>query len=189
MGTEKSGAIFKDLPTGRFNLIVVDPPWPMDQFRRKKTRPNQGPGPLPYKTLSLEIIETLPIPELLEDHAVCFIWTTQRFLPASLNLLKKWGLRYQRCVTWDKGGGMCLFGFHHRTEFAVFGFCGKIETFPKRKAFPTVICEKSRGHSMKPDIFYTLASPFGDRRIDMFARQKRKGWSVWGDEINLITSQ
>jgi hypothetical protein len=61
--------------------------------------------------------------------------------------------------------GMCLFGFHHRTEFLVFGYKGKIEMYPKRKAFPTVVYSPSKHlrHSEKPQIFRDLIMPFGEK--------------------------
>ena len=78
---------------------------------------------------------------------------------------------------------MCLFGFHHRTEFLLFGYRGKLDMYPKRRAFPTLICAKSDYHSSKPQIFRDWISKFGDKKIELFARQKTPGWDVWGNEV------
>ena len=78
---------------------------------------------------------------------------------------------------------MCLFGFHHRTEFLLFGYKGKIEMYPRRKAFPTIVNCKTNKHSKKPNLFRDLIAPFGDDRIELFARIKTEGWDVWGDEV------
>jgi len=53
-----------------------------------------------------------------------------------------------------------------------------IMPFPDRK-----YTEYCNVHSRKPDIFYEWAETFGDKRIDMFARNKRNGWDVWGNEV------
>lgn len=50
-----------------------------------------------------------------------------------------------------------------------------------------LVIEAPRGtHSEKPDEAYTaLERLFGDvRRIDLFARKQRPGWTAWGDEVN-----
>jgi len=79
---------------------------------------------------------------------------------------------------------LCLFGFHHRTEFVLVGYAGRVEMYPKQKAIPTIFAESSwRKHSVKPNIFYDLVTPLGENRIDVFARTQRDGWDVWGDEV------
>ncbi len=137
-----------------------------------------------YKTMSLKEIESLDVQKISTDNSCCFLWVTQRFLPKSFEILSGWGFKYFKTITWDKANGMCMFGFHNRTEFVVFGYKGLLEPFPKRKAFPTLIAEKSPRHSQKPDTFYNYAGAFGGRCIDVFARHKREGWDAWGDEVS-----
>jgi len=105
-------------------------------------------------------------------------------LPKTFGVMDAWGFRYQRTITWDKQNGMCLFGFHHRTEFLLFGYKGKIEMYPRRKAFPTIVQAKSERHSAKPQIFRDLIVPFGEPRIELFARQKIEGWTCIGNDID-----
>jgi N6-adenosine-specific RNA methylase IME4 len=78
-------------------------------------------------------------------------------------------------------------GFHRRTEFVLFGYRGKLEMFPHRKAIPACFAAKSPYHSAKPDEFYELVAPMGEKRIDIFARKERLGWDVWGNEVNGAT--
>jgi N6-adenosine-specific RNA methylase IME4 len=166
---------------GDFDLLVIDPPWPVKKIVRK-VRPNQKEA-LDYRVMSLADIEALPVAECSSENSVLFLWTTHAFLPAAFKVMDAYGFRYQRTMTWDKGNGMCLFGFHHRTEFCLFGYRGKLEMYPKRKAVPTVFQGKSSRHSAKPDGFYSLIEPFGKKRLDIFARVRREGWTVWGDEV------
>jgi site-specific DNA-methyltransferase (adenine-specific) len=123
------------------------------------------------------------IKEISDENSVLFLWTIQKWLPLSFELLHVWGFKYQRTLTWDKKNGMCLFGFHHRSEFVLFGYKGKLEMYPRRKAIPTVFQAKSPFHSAKPDEFYKMIEIFGSPRIDLFARKKREGWEVWGNEV------
>lgn len=165
----------------KYKVIVVDPPWEIKKIKRK-VRPNQKE--MDYPTMSYGELWNLSIKDLADNNSVCFLWTIQKYLPLSFDLLHKWGFKYQRTITWDKGNGLCLFGFHHRTEFVVFGYRGRLDMYPHRKAFPTLFFAKSKRHSEKPDIFYDMAKVFGDKRIDLFARKKRDGWDVWGNEID-----
>jgi N6-adenosine-specific RNA methylase IME4 len=136
-----------------------------------------------YPTMSLEEIKALDIPSITADSAVLFLWATHSYLPKAFSVMEAWGFKYQRTITWDKANGMCLFGFHHRTEFLLFGYKGKIEMYPRRPAFPTLVSAKSPRHSEKPQIFRDLIAPFGETRIELFARTKADGWDVWGNEV------
>ena len=165
----------------KYQIIYADPPWQIKKIQRK-VRPNQVS--MDYPMMSLDAIKALPIPTISEDNSVCFLWTIQRYLKDAFDVLSNWGFKYQRTITWDKNNGMCLFGFHHRTEFLLFGYKGKIEMYPRRKAFPTMVQAKSKRHSSKPQVFRDLISPFGDTKIELFARQKTPGWDVWGNEVD-----
>ena len=164
-----------------YSVVVVDPPWKVRKIVRR-VRPNQK-AELDYKTMSLDEIKAMPIKEVSAENSVLFLWTTHAYLEASFEVMRSWGFKYQRTLTWDKGNGMCLFGFHHRTEFVLFGYRGKIEMYPHRKAIPTVFSGKSSRHSAKPDEFYKMVEPLGETRLDVFARVPRVGWSVYGDEV------
>ena len=164
----------------KYKVIVVDPPWEIKKIQRK-VRPNQKE--MDYPTMNYGQLWDLKIEQIADNNSVLFLWTIQKYLPLSFDLLHKWGFKYQRTLTWDKGNGMSLFGFHHRSEFVLFGYKGKLEMYPKRKTISTVFCAKSPRHSQKPDEFYKMVEVFGEPRIDLFARQKRDGWDVWGNEV------
>ena len=164
----------------KFDVILADPPWPVKKIQRR-VRPNQVE--MDYPTMTVEEISWMPISSIAADNATLWLWTTQRFLPEAFGVMSMWGFKYQRTVTWDKGNGMCLFGFHHRTEFLLFGYKGKINMYPRRKAFPTMVAAKSPRHSQKPAVFYELIAPFGETRIELFARQRVDGWAAWGNEV------
>jgi N6-adenosine-specific RNA methylase IME4 len=176
-----------DALVGRgFDLLVSDPPWPVKKIVRK-VRPNQVAA-LDYPTMTLDEIKAMPVTGCAADKAVLFLWTTHAFLRDAFDVMDAYGFRYQRTLTWDKANGMCLFGFHHRTEFCLFGYRGKIEMYPRRKAIPTVFSGKSERHSAKPDEFYRMVEPLGSNRLDIFARRARPGWTVWGNEVEANAS-
>jgi len=170
----------KPFPDKKYQIIYADPPWPIKKIKRK-VRPNQVD--MDYPVMKIRDIKLLPVGDISEETCKCFLWTIQKYLKEAFDVLEYWGFKYQRTITWDKGNGMCLFGFHHRTEFLLFGYKGKIDMYPKQKAFPTLVTARSERHSKKPQIFRDLISPFGDTKIELFARQKTDGWDVWGNEV------
>ena len=164
----------------KYQLIYIDPPWNIKKIIRK-VRPNQVK--MDYPVMTVEEIISLPVENLADTNCSLFLWTIQKYLPISFDIMKEWGFKYQRTITWDKKDGMCLFGFHHRTEFLLHGYKGKIEMYPRRKAIPTIWVEKSLRHSQKPDGLRKAIEVFGETRLEMFARQKSDGWDVWGNEV------
>ena len=166
----------------KYQIIYADPPWQVTKSKRK-VRPNQHGWD--YPTMSVEEIKNLPITHLSDNNCVLFLWTTQKYLPFAFDVIESWGFKYQRVITWDKQNGMCLFGFHNRTEFLLFGYKGKIEPFPKRNAIPTIfqISSKKLKHSQKPDEIQNAISVMGDKRIELFARRQLEGWDCWGNEV------
>lgn len=132
----------------KYNLLYIDPPWQIKKIPRK-VRPNQKE--MDYQVMTTEEIKALPINDLADTNAHLFMWTIQRYLPISFSILEHWGFKYHLTITWDKQNGMCLAGFHRRTEFLLYAYKGSIELYPKRKAIPTMIAVKSTRHSEKPD--------------------------------------
>ena len=166
----------------KYNIIYADPPWEVKKIKRK-VRPNQVE--FDYPTMKLEDIKNLPIQKLSAENSVLFLWTTQAYLPKAFDVMKEWGFKYQRTITWDKQNGMCLFGFHNKTEFLLFGYKGKIEMYPKRKATPTIfsISNYHLRHSEKPKEIRQAIEVFGENKIELFARQYADGWDCWGNEV------
>lgn len=169
-------------PQGKYKCIVIDPPWPMKKIEREE-RPNQGIE-LDYPTMSLEEIEGLPIPDL-SDESGChlYLWVTQKYLPIGLQLVEKWGFRYQCLMTWRKNVGITPYSWMYDTEHVIFARRGNLplQQLGLRLSFEAPV----NGHSVKPDVFFServsLASP--SPRLEMFARKNREGFKVWGNEI------
>jgi N6-adenosine-specific RNA methylase IME4 len=168
----------------KYQIIVIDPPWPIKKLTRK-ARPKQTT--MDYTTMSLEQIRQLPINTLADEKCLCFLWTTQKYLFDSKSILERWGFHHLLTMVWEKtygrSAGMPLYGFRWNAEFILVGYKSKPKLWPKRKLIPAVFAAENIKHSQKPDKFYQLIEPLGNPRIDLFARQKRQGWDVWGNEV------
>jgi N6-adenosine-specific RNA methylase IME4 len=171
-----------------YNLIVIDPPWPLQKTGNEKDKARGKTRELDYSLMTLWDIQSLPIESLApynkEEACHLFVWTTQKYLLHALQFIETWGFSYLLTITWDKKNGICVGGFHFRTEFIVVGRRGKKELFKKGQSIPSYFFAKSFFHSQKPQEFYTMVEPLGDRRLDIFARKQRPGWDVMGNEIN-----
>ena len=172
-------------PNKKYNIIVVDPPYPIKKILRK-TRDNQTKE-LDYPTMSMQEIKKLEIKTLADDDCWIFLWTTQKYLFESKDLLEHWGFNYLCLMAWKKtygiSAGMPLFGFQWNAEFILVGYNKKPDIYPKRKLIPLIFEAENIKHSKKPDKFYNLIENLGKEKIDIFARNTRHGWDVWGNEV------
>lgn len=171
----------------KYKTILIDPPWPIE-FIKRAVRPNQT---IKYPTMTVGEIGALPIGELADGGCNLFLWTTQTYLPDSFDLLRAWGFKYHITLTWDKGNGLTQFGFHRRTEFVIYAYKEHLTIEKTGQAIPTLIEDLpelfggvSPVHSRKPMSFYRIIeAKTTEPRLEMFARAKRRGWDVWGNEV------
>ena len=177
----------------RYKTIYADPPWEYGVWGKSSNRGSRVirdeiniPRPLPYPTMTLQQIKGLPINNLSDDNCELYLWTTQKYLPHSFDVIKSWGFKYCQTLTWCKtprgtgqGGVYCP-----TTEFIILARKGKM---PKVKRIDSTWWNIKRfqtSHSKKPDFFRELIeSVSDDPRIELFAREKVRDWDVWGNEV------
>jgi len=171
------------IPSGTYRCIVIDPPWPVAKIEREK-RPLQNRN-LDYPIMTLDEIEALPIERLKhKDGCHIYLWVTQKYLREGLRFLETWGFYYQCLLTWVKPTGMTPFSWMYNTEHVIYGHYGglKLKKLGIKLSFSAAV--KKGSHSTKPDIFYDLVSQASSGpRLEMFARQSRKNFKSWGNEI------
>lgn len=164
----------------KYRVIVVDPPWPITKIKRK-VRPNQVE--MDYRLMTLSEIKALNINQIAKEKAHCFLWTIDKYLFESKSILEGWGFKYHCTLAWNKTNGISLYGINRRVEFVLVGLKGKHEAYPSRKTIPAAFTAKSLKHSQKPKEFYDFLNVLDGPKIDVFAREKREGWDVWGNEV------
>ena len=167
----------------KYQIIYADPPWDIGSTVLRKW---ESPLSDKYPTMTLGDLCNIGIDlrPHLADNCGLFLWATHTTLPDAFRIMREWGFVYHCLITWDKGGGWSSHGFHRRTEMCLYGYRGKINLNQRGKFIPTLITEKKTTHSTKPELMYQwLESNTPEPRLELFARKKRTGWSVWGNEV------
>lgn len=174
----------------RYSVIVVDPPWKYGAWskpsnRAIETRFKIQGYELPYSSMTIEEIANLDINSLAGDNCEVYLWTTQKYLPASFDVIKKWGFKYCSTLIWCKKprgtgqGGV----YTPNSEFLILARRGKM---PKVKRIDSTWWQvkRQKRHSQKPEFFQGMIETVSDGpRLELFARRKRDGWDVWGNEV------
>ena len=180
----------KDIETGKmpellglYDVISVDPPWNYEGQNKNVTSYDSVGRRVanPYPEMSNEEIKKIDLP-LMKD-AVVFLWTTHKFLPVAFEILKEWGLEYKATLVWNKQKiGMGAW-FRMQCEFCLVGIKGK--PYWNNTSYRDIINESRREHSRKPEFFYEMVNNITlGRKLDYFSREKRRGWSVYGNDLN-----
>jgi len=167
--------------TKKYKTIVVDPPWNQSMTGKWKLRPNRATS-LPYQVMSLQEIAALPVGELAADDCHLWLWTTNQFLREGFDIMRAWGFKYLAPITWIKPCGLGNW-FIHRTQTILFGYRRSCK-FEGRRYLPNIIEAPAGKHSAKPEASYVyIESVSAAPRLELFARQERPGWDVWGNEV------
>jgi len=171
---------------GEYSTIVADPPWDV-----KRGAPQGRPEgvqlasePLPYPTMTVEEICELQVSNAAADNAHLYIWTINKYIEDTYRVARAWGFQPSTMLYWLKEPkGIGLGGTYALCVEPIL-FCRRGTLAAKKR------CDRNwwtwpRGpHSVKPPGFQTLVEEYSPGPyLEMFARRKRDGWDVWGNEV------
>ncbi|MDE0128553.1 MAG: MT-A70 family methyltransferase [Gammaproteobacteria bacterium] len=177
------------LENRKFSTILADPPWRFDNKTGKMAPEHKRLSR--YSTLSFDEIAALPIASVVNEPAHLYLWVPNALLAYGLDTMRKWGFEYKTNLIWykvrkDGGPDRRGVGFYFRnvTEVILFGIRGKkARTLAPGRSQENVIVSRKREHSRKPDEQYSLIESCSPGPyLELFARGKRPGWFVWGDQ-------
>lgn len=138
--------------------------------------------------MSLDDIKALPVAAVAAKDSVLLLWATNPLLPDALEVMAAWGFTYKSALTWCKNTFGTGFWVRGKTEHLLIGVKGK-PALPS-KAPASVVHLDNPGHSAKPRGFYPVYEALGGGpRLEMFARQRRDGWTSWGNQLSRTLEQ
>lgn len=174
----------------KYQIIYADPPW--SYYNDTTAKPDcttiKGMRRPPYKVMGSAEIIGLPIKKITAENCILFIWTTDYHLEKCLKVIKSWGFQYKTIgFAWNKK--VCFMGAYTMKsgiELCLLATKGKdIHKLVRSHKIRALIESKREEHSKKPnEVRKRIVELMGDLpRIELFAREKTKGWDVWGNEI------
>lgn len=176
------------LPQGPFDLILADPPW---VYNDKCLAGQRGAG-CKYDVMTAADIARLPVAEIAAENCLLAMWWVGPQPREALAVMDGWGFELINMTgfTWHKltKHGKDAFGMGHFTrgnaENVLFARRGK----PQRRdaGVSQMIHAPIGAHSEKPyavHLALELLMGEGIRRLEMFARVARPGWTAWGNEL------
>lgn len=177
----------------KYRIIYADPPWKYVQD--KKSRDFRAVTSEHYETLTTEELCNLNVKDISADSSILLMWATFPTIKEAFKVMEAWGFEYKTVgFVWVKktkdlkknAWGM---GFYTRSnvEICLIGIKkgSKMKDLVVYHGVHQIIESVRLRHSEKPsearDKIIELCGK--KKRIELFAREKVKGWDVWGNEV------
>lgn len=163
-----------------YRTIVADPPWNERGGGECKRGADRH----------YDLLKTGEIPEVMTsadcwnpaDDCHLYLWATNNYLEDALWVVDELGFEYITCLTWAKPSFGLGYYFRGQTEQLLF--CRFEETQQTEGTHSTLIEAPKGEDSEKPEKVYDMIEEAsGGPRLEMFAREEREGWDVWGNEV------
>ncbi|KAG9230136.1 MT-A70-domain-containing protein [Amylocarpus encephaloides] len=188
------GSITSSLPTfksqaPKFDLIIMDPPWPNRSARRKKS---YG---ISYCHAEIKtLLSFIPAEDHLTGSGFVAVWVTNKpafreMVIGEGGLFEQWGVEFVEEWVWLKvtvdAEPICELDSVWRKPYEILlvGRRGGVaETTVKRR----VIVAVPDLHSRKPNLKVLFQELMGEEEylgLEVFARNLTAGWWAWGNEV------
>ena len=162
--------LYTPLPKKKYQVIYADPPW----FYNGKLQFDKS-------SKSKDKID------IKRNIFVCilFMWTSNPHLDQAIELGKSWGFDYKTVAfVWNKmvhNPGQYNLSY---CELCLLFKKGKIPTPRGARNIKQLVESKRTKHSEKPiEVLTNIEKMFpSQKKIELFARTRNKGWDVWGLE-------
>jgi len=163
---------------GVFDVIVIDPPWKYGTTYSPESP--MGRVANPYPEMNQEELLNIKLPTA--NNCILWLWSTNGFMKDAYELAEHWGFEVKTILTWNKVNMGVGHWLRNVTEHCLL--CVKGQPIWDNKTYTTLLTEKRTEHSKKPKSFYEMVDKicYG-RKLEYFSRKQRKGWVVYGDEI------
>ena len=173
----------------KYKILYADPPW---EYVKLNFYNKKGINNKVYDRMKIEDIKSLKVNFIAEDNSLLFLWVTNPMLKKGLEVMASWGFEFTTIAfvwvkTYKNGKEITGMGRYTRSciELCLLGKKG-VGVIRKHTNISQIVYSNLQNHSKKPDeIRQRIEQLFGEvPRIELFAREKKQGWDVWGNEVN-----
>lgn len=171
----------KELKTEQKHAVIyADPPWKYEFCSDVADEIENH-----YPTMDLRDICSMPISDITTDDCILFLWATSPKLEEAFEVINFWGFTYRSSMVWDKEHISMGYYARQQHEFLLIATKGNIPCPKPSDRPPSVYKEKRTKHSKKPVYFYEMIEKMYPKlpKIELFARETRKNWNVWGNQV------
>lgn len=190
--------LYPDLPEEKYDIIYCDPPWDyggkmqFDKSGKKDLNSNWeknifiSAANFKYPTVKTKDLKKIPITEIASDDCLLFMWVTSPHLKQGIELGEAWGFNFRTVAfVWDK---MVHNPGQYTMSYVELCLVFKRGRIPKPRGARNIkqLVRVPRGkHSQKPiEVLKGIEKMFPtQKKIELFARHKPKGWDVWGLDV------
>jgi N6-adenosine-specific RNA methylase IME4 len=189
------------IPAGPFGAILADPPWSFITYGMKRTTPHRCAEDH-YLTMSAEDLRALPVAAVGAKDCALFMWTVDSHLDEAIGLGQDWGFQYKTiafiwCKTTKRASQFGFFppetthrigmGYWTRKQAEVCLMFTRGKPRRLSKGVRQIIEAPRREHSRKPyEVFGRVEALVGGPYLELFAREQRPGWTVWGNQSDMF---
>lgn len=192
-GTIEEFMPFFQQDASKYDLVIMDPPWPNRSVRRVGNY-ETSPDAADIKRL----LATIPLEDKLNDNGIVGVWVTNKQVLRDLvlgkegvpGLFQQWGVQLIEEWVWLK---ITAAGEPVTPIDGVWRKPWEILLVGRRLPDPTVPPGFTRRvllavpdiHSRKPNMseLFEPCLPLDPRCLEIFARNLTAGWTSWGDEV------
>ena len=176
--------------SNKYNIILADPPW---RYNRRlsvcKNSMLSGDDDKVYQSMSIPMIQSIPIIDICDKDCLLFLWVTNPFLEVGIETMNKWGFKYATVAfTWHKVIPVQGSYTMSDCELVLVGKrkWGKIPEGRECKGIKQFYSEKKTKHSAKPiEIRNRITNMFpSNPKLEIFARSCGEGWDATGLEYD-----
>ncbi len=193
--------LYPDLPDEKFDIIYADPPWDYGgkmQFDRSAKKNENldweknifiSAANFKYPTIKTKDLMKIPINSIASDNCLLFMWVTNPHLAQGIELGKAWGFEYKTVAfVWDKMNHNPGQYTMSNCELCLVFKKGKIPTPRGARNIQQLVRIPRTEHSRKPiEVLKNIEKMFPtQKKIELFARHKPEGWSVWGLDVREV---
>ena len=178
-------------PKKKYKIIYADPPYQVSANYQSNNRKFLNINNY-YPTMTIQQIKNLDVKSITDKDCILFMWVCDSFLKDCIDIIESWGFEYRTIgFNWIKkykSGSFC-YNFSKYTlkshEICLIGIKGKLKNLKKTNNIKCLVLAERTIHSKKPsEVRNRIVKLCGNLpRIELFAREKTKGWDIWGNEV------